>query len=224
MNGNEKNKDEIPELKMVNEGINKLKAEVESQVEPEVEPEVEIDEADVTMIGNDSEVPLSTAGFPTRSFNAGEVIFNEGDPGNEAYLILNGQVKIIRKHKTKRMVISQLGKDQIFGEMAIITGEPRTATAEAVEPTDVFIITEEKLNENLSQHLAIVKNLIDQLIDRLKQLLKQQSTMVSKVERSIQVDNKLKEIKKQADACEESKSSDQMDEGLKALLKMIREI
>jgi CRP-like cAMP-binding protein len=107
--------------------------------------------------------------------------------------------------------------------MAIITGEPRTATAEAVEPTEVFIITEQKLNENLSHNLAIVKNLIDQLIDRLKQLLKQQSTMVSKIERSLLVDRKLEKLKAQAGECEQAGAGG-ADEKIKALLQMIREL
>lgn len=230
MNNHEEDKNpEEPVLRMENEDLPKMASEEpaseitnEDAVEPE--PEVEIDEADITVIDNESEAPSPSIGFPTRLFNAGDVIFNEGDPGDEAYLILNGRVKITRQHQQKRLVINQLGPDQIFGEMAIITGEPRTATAEAMEPTDVFIITENKLNENLSHNLAIVKNLIDQLIGRLKQLLKQQSTMVSKVERALLVDKKLEKIKIRANEYEQTKSPEQMEQGLKELLRMIREV
>jgi len=160
-------------------------------------------------------------GFSTRKFKAGDVIFKEGDPGNEAYLILNGQVKITRQYKGKNMKINQLGKDQIFGEMAIITGEPRAATAKAHEPTEVFIITEQKLNDNLSQNLAIVKNLIDQLIDRMKQLLTQQSSMLSKVERSLLIDKKLEVIKEQVKTYEKKKSPEEIDATIKSLFESI---
>ncbi len=167
------------------------------------------------------ETPPEPDGFLIRTFNPGDIIFKEGDPGNEAYLILNGQVKITRQYKKKSMKVNQLGKDQIFGEMAIITGEARTATAKAVEPTEVFVITEEKLNENLSHHLAIVKNLIDQLIDRMKQLMQQQTTMLGKVERAILIDKKLEVIKAQIKAYEKKKVYRELDDKLKSLIESI---
>lgn len=210
MNEEEKNREiEDPGLKMENKTIEK-------------EPDLGLDQSE---INEDKQKERSSAiGFPTRSFSPGDVIFEEGDPGNEAYLILEGQVKITRRHQKKRIVVSQLEKDQIFGEMAIITGESRTATAEAVAPTEVFVITEDKLNENLSQHMAIVKTLIDQLIHRLKQVMRQQGSMVTKVERSLQTDKKLKKIKTQAKEYEQAKSPAEMDQGLLDLFQMIRDI
>ena len=154
-----------------------------------------IDQADLISMEENAGHPALPGGFATRSFEPGDVIFREGDPGDAAYLILSGLVKITRQHKKIRMVLNQLGADQIFGEMAIITGEPRTATATALEPTEVFVITEEKLNENLSRHLAIVKNLIDQLIERTKQLLQHQSAMMGKMERAVTVSKRVEKVK-----------------------------
>lgn len=198
--------------------------ELEKSDRPDEEPDVGIDRSYIASADDNSGQASSPSGFPTRSFNAGDVIFKEGDPGNEAYLILNGQVKITRKYKKKRILLNQLGKEQIFGEMAIITGEPRTATAEAMEPTEVYIITENKLNENLNQHLAIVKNLIDQLIGRLKQLLKQQSTALNKIEGSLGTDKKVKQLQAKAAEYEQSTSSREKDDDLQVLLQMIRDI
>lgn len=166
----------------------------------------------------------SKDGFSIRTFKAGDIIFKEGDPGDEAYLILSGKVKITRGFKNKSMKINELGKDQIFGEMAIITGEARTATAKAMEPTNAFIITEKKLQENLSHNLAIIKNLIDQLIGRVKQLLEQQSTMIGKVERSLLIDKKLEVIKAQIESYRKKKTPEEMDEKLTSLLESILKI
>lgn len=162
-----------------------------------------------------------SSGFPIRSFNAGDVIFREGEPGDAAYLILDGQVKITRQHKEKSIVVNELGKGQIFGEMAIIAGDPRAATAEATVPTELFFITESRLNENLSQHLAIVKSLIDQLVERMKQLLKQQTTFVSKVEQAMQKDKKLAQLKEKAAQYAQARYSNEVDEELQQLLEMI---
>ena len=222
-NHEEKDTFEEPELKLENEAL----PAPETKLEPAVVIGDEIDdvgEDTADESDNDVDTAPPSTGFPIRSFNAGDIVFQEGDPGIEAYLILNGQVEITRRHKKKRIVVNQLGKDQIFGEMAIITGDPRTATAEAMEPTELFIITENKLNENLSQRMAIVKSLIDQLIERMKQLLKQQSTFLSKVEQAMQKDKKLEQLKAQADKYAQTKTSDSMEEGLRQLLERIRQM
>ncbi len=210
MNDEEKHKEfEAPELKMENEAKEKG-------------PDRMLDQSEI--IRDQQKKRPSAIGFPTRSFHSGDVIFKEGDAGEEAYLILEGQVKITRRHQKKRIVVNQLEKDQIFGEMAIITGDPRTATAEAMAPTKVFVITEEKLNENLSQHMAIVKTLIDQLIHRLKQVTRQQATMATKAKRSLQTDKQLKKIKTRAEEYEQAVSPAKMDERLRQLFQMIRDI
>ncbi|ABW67682.1 Crp/Fnr family transcriptional regulator [Desulfosudis oleivorans] len=183
-----------------------------------------IDQSDLITMEEKEDHSSLPGGFATRSFEPGDVIFREGDPGDAAYLILSGLVKITRQQKKTRLVLNQLGADQIFGEMAMITGEPRTATATALEPTEVFVITEERLNENLSQHLAIVKNLIDQLIERMKQLLQHQSAMMEKMARSAAGAKRMEKLKALAAQYEKTVPPEKLDKGLKALLKMVQEI
>jgi CRP-like cAMP-binding protein len=225
-----------PALKLENESLNEAVPEVE--IDPsevvllDCRPETDggSSEQDGAAVENRPEIPKAVdkpaqaVGFATRKFAAGDLIFQEGDPGEEAYLILNGKVKISRRHQDRRMVINQLGEGQIFGEMAIITGEPRAASAEALEPTDLFVITENKLNENLSHNLAIVKSLIDQLIERLKQLLKQQSAMVGKVERALAREKRVEKLKALAGEYAKANAAGKIDQPLAALLKMIREL
>ncbi len=205
-------------------GLEQEESGLELENEDLEAPDMEIDPADLEVMDDDPAEASASVGFPTRSFAAGEVIFQEGDAGDEAYLILNGQVKITRKYKKKRILVNQLGKDQIFGEMAIITGDPRTATAEAEEPTELFIITEQRLNENLSQNLAIVKNLIDQLIQRLKHVMKQQSTALSKIEQLLARDKKVRALQARAEKYAGSAASEDMDAALADLLQKIREL
>ena len=73
-------------------------------------PEYVIDQADIISLDEVPGHPPLPGGFATRSFEPGEVIFKEGDPGDEAYLILSGLVKITRQHGKKRMVVNRLGK------------------------------------------------------------------------------------------------------------------
>jgi CRP-like cAMP-binding protein len=77
---------------------------------------------------------IATVETPVRSFRAGEVIFNEGDPARESYVIQKGQVEIRRNGR----VLDTLPEKSIFGEMALIDHAPRAATA--VAATDVVLV------------------------------------------------------------------------------------
>jgi CRP/FNR family cyclic AMP-dependent transcriptional regulator len=77
---------------------------------------------------------LAGAGAPVREFKAGEVIFNQGDPGSEFFVIQSGKVDI----RLGNRLLGTLGEHDIFGEMALIDPAPRSATA--VAATDVTIV------------------------------------------------------------------------------------
>ena len=71
-----------------------------------------------------------------RSFAPGEAVFNEGDDGAEMFGVLSGRVELRRGDK----VLTSVGPDGTFGEMAIVERSPRSLTAVAAEPTEVAVI------------------------------------------------------------------------------------
>jgi CRP-like cAMP-binding protein len=71
-----------------------------------------------------------------RSFAPGETVFNEGDDGGEMFGVLSGRVEL--RHGDK--VLTSVGPDGTFGEMAIVERSPRSLTAVAAEPTEVAVI------------------------------------------------------------------------------------
>jgi CRP/FNR family transcriptional regulator, cyclic AMP receptor protein len=77
---------------------------------------------------------LAGSGAPVRDFKAGEVIFKEGDPGAEFFVIQSGKVDI----QLGNRLLGTLGDHDIFGEMALIDPAPRSATA--VAKTDVKVV------------------------------------------------------------------------------------
>ena len=81
---------------------------------------------------------LANAGFPPVTFKAGETIFSEGDKGDRMYVVRSGQVEIERDGK----IVETLSANGIFGEMALIDGSPRAATARAKTDCEVAPITE----------------------------------------------------------------------------------
>ena len=77
---------------------------------------------------------LAGAGAPVRRFKAGEVIFQQGEPAEELYVIQSGTVEI----RLGNRVLDTLPELSIFGEMALIDRSPRSATA--VATTDVSVV------------------------------------------------------------------------------------
>jgi putative ABC transport system ATP-binding protein len=71
-----------------------------------------------------------------RQFAAGDTIIREGEPGEDFYLISDGEVDVIRADHE----VARLGRGDFFGEVALISGEPRNATVLATEPLDTFVL------------------------------------------------------------------------------------
>ena len=99
---------------------------------------------------------------------AGAVIIKEGDLGSTAFLIQSGQVRVIAGRSVGREVeLGVLGVGQIFGEMALIFDEPRTATVESIEDCNLIVINRETMNHKLNKSDPTVKAIVPMLMKRI---------------------------------------------------------
>jgi len=79
-----------------------------------------------------------------RRFRKGEVIFHEGDPGDSLHLVIDGRVKIGRVSPDgDEAIVAALGPGESFGELVLLDGAPRSATATALEPTETLTLSRE---------------------------------------------------------------------------------
>ncbi|MBV9565090.1 MAG: cyclic nucleotide-binding domain-containing protein [Bradyrhizobium sp.] len=102
-------------------------------------------------------------------FGVGDVIFEEGSAGRELYVVLDGKVEIARVNGSVKTVIVSLGKGEFFGEMAVIDGSSRSATAIAAEPgTRVMRINHARFVYLVSQQPAFALMIMDALSKRLR--------------------------------------------------------
>jgi CRP-like cAMP-binding protein len=106
--------------------------------------------------------------FSTRTLGPGKVIFREGQDSDAAYLIKQGKVKVTRTQGEKVIVLDIVSAPEVFGEMAFINKEPRSATVETLEETELIIITHDQLEQYLDQTPVIVKALVHCLSQRLR--------------------------------------------------------
>jgi CRP-like cAMP-binding protein len=99
----------------------------------------------------------------------GEVIFRKGDPGDAMYVIESGRVQISIHDEAKReVVLKYYGPGQIFGEMSLLDGLPRSATAMAVEPMSVMILPRGVFMNYLKEHPDIAIGMMRDLSTRLR--------------------------------------------------------
>jgi len=95
-------------------------------------------------------------------YESGEIIINEGDEGDDAYIIYTGRVEVFRKGTDVKIItLNTLGPGEMFGELALFGDSIRTASVKAVEETVVSIIAKEKLYK-------IIREFPDIAIEMLK--------------------------------------------------------
>ncbi len=98
-------------------------------------------------------------------YNAGDVIFQEGEPGGSMFYVMAGSVNICKKDQ----VIRTMKKGEYFGEMSMLVDTPRTATAVAVEPdTQLVNISHDNFDVILKENPKIVLSILKEMTMRLK--------------------------------------------------------
>jgi len=100
--------------------------------------------------------------LPVRSFAAGEVIVREGDAADCAYVIVRGRARVYKTVAGRQVAIRELGPGAAFGEAAIFSAHPRSATVEATEPLVATVVTRDTLEQELGQ-ASMVAPLVRQL-------------------------------------------------------------
>jgi CRP/FNR family cyclic AMP-dependent transcriptional regulator len=107
---------------------------------------------------------LTGNNIDAQSFKAGSVIFREGDEARELFVIKSGQVRIQIGNRT----ITELAADSIFGEMALIDNEPRSATALAATDVELVAVTEKQFLFLVSQTPCFALKVMRVLAQRLR--------------------------------------------------------
>ncbi len=101
-------------------------------------------------------------------FRPGELIFGEGTPGDVAFIIERGEVEITCLRQGRNVRLGLLGAGEIFGEMALIDDNLRTATARAAEETEVIAISREQIQGKLQSADTITSLLLRLLLKRFR--------------------------------------------------------
>jgi methyl-accepting chemotaxis protein len=99
---------------------------------------------------------------------AGEIIFTEGEPGNELYVVISGQVEITLQHESKSIVLGQVDEGDFFGEMSLLEGMPRSGTATAVMQTKLVVLQQESFRQLMASDSELAWRVMNGLSTRLR--------------------------------------------------------
>jgi CRP/FNR family cyclic AMP-dependent transcriptional regulator len=110
-------------------------------------------------------------GMRARRFRRGEVIFHLGDPGDALFIVMTGAIKImIPSDAGEEAILATLRSGDVFGELAVLDGAPRSATATALEPTETLALPRAQFRELLDKEPAIRDALLASLAGELRRL------------------------------------------------------
>jgi CRP/FNR family transcriptional regulator, cyclic AMP receptor protein len=104
-----------------------------------------------------------------KSFTAGAVLFREGEPGRDMYVIQQGRVTISKRVGQVEKILSSLGPGEFLGEMAILNSKPRSATATCAEDSKLLVIDAKTFEAMIRSNAEIAVRMIKKLADRLQE-------------------------------------------------------
>ena len=90
------------------------------------------------------------------NYQAGEILFNQGDPGDSLFIIIDGTARVfLSDHEKGEQEIRTMGAKECFGEMALLTGEPRSAGVQAVTELSALKLSKERFETLLKKHHSL---------------------------------------------------------------------
>lgn len=103
----------------------------------------------------------------TRTFKAGEVVVREGDRGHTMFVVRSGQVRISKRVRSIERTLAMLGPGEFFGEMAVLSGRPRSATATAATEIHLLELDEKRFDAMIHSQAEIAARIMKKLARRL---------------------------------------------------------
>ena len=129
---------------------------------------------------NDEEFTLISSASDKRFFREGELIIKQGAQGSSMFLIAEGVVEVSLKNDSENeIIVGNLTIGEVFGEMSLLTGAPRVATAKAKRPVVLFEINKEIFSKILKNNDAVLESLSQILASRQLELANIENSLES---------------------------------------------
>ncbi len=104
---------------------------------------------------------------------AGEALFQEGDQGDRAYVVQEGNVDIVKNGVDGEVILGTVEKGGIFGEMALIDDQPRMASAIAADTSTVIVINRDVFQRKLQKCDPFVRGLLGIFVKNIRSMIEE---------------------------------------------------
>ena len=102
----------------------------------------------------------------TRTYLPKEAIVRQGDPGDEFFIVCSGEAKVLLDANGKETQVATLKEGQFFGEMALLTGEPRSATVCAITQMAVLVVSKSAMGKVFTADSTLIEQISAIIADR----------------------------------------------------------
>ena len=107
--------------------------------------------------------------FEQVELKSGEIVFRQGEPGDALFIIIHGTVRVFLEQGGQSHEIACLGPGECFGEMALLTGEPRSADVQAMTDLVLLKLFRDRFDQLIKKHPSLGVNFAGLLASRLQQ-------------------------------------------------------
>jgi CheY-like chemotaxis protein len=123
------------------------------------------------MLGKES-IDFIVERLKFKTYDANQVLCKIGDPGDTMFIIINGAVEVIINDQAgNEQVVANLGSGDYVGEMALLTGEPRSATVRTTEPSEMFLLVQKDFDVIIEKFPSIALSMGKVVSKRLRDTL-----------------------------------------------------
>lgn len=117
----------------------------------------------------EQQVETVEAQLRTVQLGAGDVAVRQGTPADKFFIIVDGEVEVIREEEGKTRLLATLGRGQFFGEIAILRDLPRMATVRALKPTTLFAMERDVFRSLVAESMGTTDDFDSVIRQRLQE-------------------------------------------------------
>lgn len=161
----------------------------------DADPETLVSQIDIFRMLSQEEKHQLVNRLQRQIYLKGEIVVRQGEPGSSFYLVLKGVLEVLRNVKGKPIILGELKSGQFFGELSLLTGEPRSATVRASMDSEILRLEKADFQEILFRRPDLSENLAEVVSSR-QALLTEHSTKESAVSDAVIPDHKKSAISK----------------------------
>lgn len=115
-------------------------------------------------------------------FKSGETVFKQGDRASDLYFIVSGLVQVVRGAAAENTLIAELGEGDTFGEIALVSDQPRTATVRAKTDITVYTLNRKEFDQMVKQSPALRDASHRMVMERLQDIQKKEKVLNGEAE------------------------------------------